>query len=303
VKCLVSGGSKLPPYLDDFYEMVGLNIIVGYGLTETSPVICNRVIETNVVGSVGGPPKGTEISIRDVETQQEVGRAGGRLSFPHTSGDVGVVWARGPQVTSGYYNRPEANEAAFDKDGFFNTGDLGRLDPITGSLFLTGRAKDTIVLLNGENVEPTPIEEALIASPLIDQVMLVGQDEKTLCGLVVVNVRALQSGGFVSPEKAKELERAIPKTPRDPTPDPAMLKEEAKGLNEREEVRRGVLQEVKQIIKDNPGFTAWEQVGQVYLLLEPFTMDNGLMTQTLKVKRDVVAKEYEEEIQSMYAQH
>lgn len=299
VKCLISGGSKLPLHLDDFYELAGLQLIVGYGLTETSPVIANRLIENNVPGSVGVPPKATEISIRDVETGEEVGRAGGRLAAAHSSGDVGVVWARGPQVTAGYYKRPEATAAAFDAEGFFNTGDLGRLDIVTGALFLTGRAKDTIVLLNGENVEPAPLEEALAASPLVDQVMLVGQDEKALGALVVVNLAALLEEGLIDEPKAHALQGAIPATPRDPTPNPALLEAEAEALNQGP-ARAAVLREVKELIKSNEQFAPWEQVGAVWVLLEPFTMENGLMTQTLKVKRDAVAHRYHARIHALY---
>ena len=200
IKCLVSGGSKLPVALDDFFEMAGINMVIGYGLTETSPVISNRMVEYNVAGTCGKPPVKTELLIKDVDSGKELGRAGSggepwtHLTTAHSCGEVGVVWARGPQVTPGYYNNPAANAAAFDQEGFFNTGDLGRIDPITGCLVITGRAKDTVVLMNGENVEPEPLEEVLSQSPLISQAMVVGQDEKTLGGLIVLNVQGCAAG-------------------------------------------------------------------------------------------------------------
>ena len=94
---------------------------------------------------------------------------------------------KGPQVMSGYLDKPKETAKVLDLDGWFNTGDLGMLLP-DGSLVLTGRAKDTIVLSTGENIEPGPLEDALVSSPLIDQLMIVGQDEKQLGALLVPNV-------------------------------------------------------------------------------------------------------------------
>jgi len=298
VKCLISGGSKLPLALDDFYEMAGINIIVGYGLTETSPVICNRVVEHNVAGSCGKPPFKTELLIKDVESGKELGRVGTggepwtHLTRAHSSGDVGVVWARGPQVTRGYYRNPEANAAAFDAEGFFNTGDLGRIDPVTGCLFITGRAKDTIVLMNGENVEPEPLEEALIQSSLISQAMLVGQDAKSLSAVIVLDVHACAAAGLLDREKVAQLAPLIPAGPKDPTPDTDQLEKERLALSSHTALHQAILTEANELLKSNPVFREWERLGSVTLLLEPFTVENGLLTMTLKMKRDSVIKRY-----------
>jgi len=298
VKCLISGGSKLPLALDDFYEMAGINIIVGYGLTETSPVICNRAVEHNVAGSCGKPPFKTELLIKDVESGKELGRVGTggepwtHLTRAHSSGDVGVVWARGPQVTRGYYRNPEANAAAFDAEGFFNTGDLGRIDPVTGCLFITGRAKDTIVLMNGENVEPEPLEEALIQSSLISQAMLVGQDAKSLSAVIVLDVHACAAAGLLDREKVAQLAPLIPAGPKDPTPDTDQLEKERLALSSHTALYQAILTEANELLKSNPVFREWERLGSVTLLLEPFTVENGLLTMTLKMKRDSVIKRY-----------
>ena len=250
IKCLVSGGSKLSVTLDDFFEMAGINIIVGYGLTETSPVISNRMVEYNVAGSCGKPPIKTELLIKDVETGAELGRVGRggqpwtHLTTAHSSGEVGLVWARGPQITKGYYRNAEADAAAFDQEGFFNTGDLGRIDPVTGCLFITGRAKDTIVLMNGENVEPEPLEEALIESPLISQAMVVGQDEKALGGLLVVDVMACAQAGLLDSALASQLSGLIPAGPKDPTPDAAVLETHRLALAGDDALHRAILAEV-----------------------------------------------------------
>ena len=307
IKCLVSGGSKLPVALDDFFEMAGVNIIVGYGLTETSPVISNRMVEANVAGSCGKPPAKTELLIKDSESGAELGRVGGggepwtHLTTAHSSGEIGVVWARGPQITKGYYKNPEANDAAFDSEGFFNTGDLGRVDPVTGCLFITGRAKDTIVLMNGENVEPEPLEEVLVESPLISQAMLVGQDEKTLAALVVLNVEGCAAAGLLDADTAAELAPLLPAGPKDPTPDRAALEAARVRLaKSHPELLRAVLAEANELIATKGVFREWERIGDVALLLEPFTVDNGLLTMTLKMKRDAVVAQYQGLVDALF---
>ncbi|HCF27926.1 MAG TPA: long-chain fatty acid--CoA ligase, partial [Cyanobacteria bacterium UBA11049] len=166
VKYLISGGGSLAMHLDNFFEIVGVEILGGYGLTETSPVTNVRRPNRNLRGSSGLPMPATEIKIVDPETRQ-----------PLPAMQRGLVLVRGPQVMQGYYQNSEATAKAIDANGWFNTGDLGWVTP-ENDLVLTGRAKDTIVLTNGENIEPQPIEDACLRSPYIDQIMLVGQDRR-----------------------------------------------------------------------------------------------------------------------------
>ncbi|MBF2098484.1 MAG: AMP-binding protein, partial [Gloeomargaritaceae cyanobacterium C42_A2020_066] len=140
-----SGGGALSRHLDDFYEMAGVAIVVGYGLTETSPVLTARRVKPNIRYTAGRPIPGTEIRIVDPETRQTL-----------PTGQKGLVLARGPQIMLGYYRNPEATAKVLDPEGWFDTGDLGWLTP-RQDLVLTGRAKDTIVLTSGENIEPQPI--------------------------------------------------------------------------------------------------------------------------------------------------
>ncbi len=157
----ISGGGLLAGHLEDFYETIGINIIVGYGLTESSPVLTMRRPGYNLRNSAGKPVSGTEIRIRE-----------------------GVVYARGPQVMKGYYKDEKATNEVLFSDGWLNTGDLGWLTP-GNDLVLTGRKKDLIVLSSGENIEPQPLEHILLKSPYIYQVMLVGQDRAHLGALIV----------------------------------------------------------------------------------------------------------------------
>ena len=171
-------------------------------------------------------------------------------------GPDGTFLVRGPQVMRGYYKEPELTAAVLDEDGWLDTGDLGRITR-NGDLIFVGRRKETIVLSGGENVEPEPIEQAILQSPLIHQVMIVGQDRKGLGALVVAD-----------PEKAPDRD-AIAAVLRQPT-GPA------------------------------GGFRSFENVNRFEILPEPFSPENGYLTATLKMRRNVIAEAMREKIEKLY---
>jgi long-chain acyl-CoA synthetase len=292
LKVIISGGSALAGSLEQFYETAGFTVCVGYGLTECSPLISYRRSDTNLAtaGCAGKPCLDTELRIVDPESKQVP-----RPSLP--DGQVGVVIARGPQVMRGYYKNPEATASITDSAGWFDTGDLGRINPATGDLILTGRAKDTIVLSNGENVEPTPIEDAILGEcTLIEQVMLTGQDGRRLVAITVLNPNALAEAGFLDRARADELQQANEKV-NDPkcTEDDCerygqILREASATLRGNSELRAALAADASRATAQ---FRKWEQVGDIYFTLEPFAMANGLLTQSYKVKRDAVLKRYE----------
>lgn len=256
----ISGGGALSPAVDGFFEAVGIELLVGYGLTETSPVLTVRRPWWNRRGSAGQPLPGTEIRI--VATEQTDG--------PREVmgwGQTGIVQARGPQVMAGYLKRPEATAQVLDGENWFDTGDLGYLLP-DGSLMITGRAKDVIVLANGENIEPTPLEDALLAHPLVQQVMVVGQDRRTLAALVALDEPAMeeQKGGW----------------PTDPA-------------QRTEKLRR----ELNKLLAQRRGSRREERLSAL-AFVEPFTMENNLLTQTLKQRRDRIAAAHQAEIDALY---
>ena len=253
LRTAISGGGALAMHVDGFFEAVGIELLVGYGLTETSPVLSCRRRWNNRRGSSGQPLPGTAIRIVDPES-------GALLQV----GERGKVLARGPQVMAGYLGKPEASAKVLDGDGWFDTGDLGQL-LADGTLVLTGRAKDTIVLSSGENIEPGPLEECLVACTLVEQVMVVGQDCKALGALVVPRAEALA---------AYAQEQRLP-CPTGTAADPALLKAFTGRLNRRLQAR--------------PGARPDERLAGV-ALVEPFSLENGLLTQTLKQKRDRIAE-------------
>ncbi|NJR22207.1 MAG: long-chain fatty acid--CoA ligase [Richelia sp. CSU_2_1] len=263
-KWAISGGGSLAAHIDNFFEIANIGLLVGYGLTETAPVLTVRRPWHNLKGSAGQPIPGTEIKIVDPETKQQL-----------SPGQRGLVLARGPQIMQGYYLNPQATSKAIDPEGWFDTGDLGSLTP-GNDLILTGRAKDTIVLTNGENIEPQPIEDACLRSPYIDQIMLVGQDQKSVGALIVPN------------------REAVEKWAAEQTPSIHEIDWNSKAIQDlfRKELNREV--------QNRPGYRADDRIGPFRLIQEPFSMENGMLTQTLKIKRPVVTEHYRDMIDGMF---
>ena len=177
----------------------------------------------------------------------------------------GLVLACGPQIMSGYLGKESESKKVLDASGWFNTGDLGML-LADGSLILTGRAKDTIVLSSGENIEPGPLEECLIASPLIEQALLLGQDQKHLAALIVLRIDHVKAG---------QAERAL-------------NSQVVLGLSsENNELRQALRLEMNKVLANRLASRREERLFSI-ALVEPFTIENGLLTQTLKQKREKI---------------
>nr|WP_310424758.1 AMP-binding protein [Chamaesiphon sp. VAR_48_metabat_135_sub] len=267
IQNIISGGGSLAKHIDLFFEIVGVDVLVGYGLTETAPITNVRRPWQNLRLSSGKPLPGTEIKIVDVETRQ-----------PVSIGQKGLVLIRGPQVMQGYYRDPEATAKAIDPDGWFNSGDLGMLTA-NNDLTITGRAKDTIVLSNGENIEPTPIEDACLRSQYISQIVLVGQDQKSLGALIVPNSETLQAWA-----DSQNLSLDL-------TTD----------LSENSKILDLYRNELNREVKNRPGYRADDKIAVIKLISEPFSIENGLLTQTLKIRRPVVMERYHGMINEMFA--
>lgn len=276
LRTAISGGGALAPYVDGFFEAVGIELLVGYGLTETSPVLTCRRQWANRRGSAGQPLAETSLRIVDPESRRTL-----------AIGERGLVLARGPQVMAGYWGKPEATAKVLDGEGWFDTGDLGLLMG-DGTLVLTGRAKDTIVLSSGENIEPGPLEDALAALPMVEQVMVIGQDRRQLGLLLVPKAEALAAWALAQGlpvAKGSEVGAAGPPS-ADPLPaDPALLK----ALN----------REFNRVLAARAGCRPDERLAGV-AVVAPFTIENGLLTQTLKQRRDRIAQRDAAAIEGLY---
>ncbi|KAG9143001.1 hypothetical protein Leryth_006275 [Lithospermum erythrorhizon] len=269
-KGCISGGGSLPTHVDKFYEAIGINLQNGYGLTETSPVVAARQPDCNVLGSIGPPLQQTEIKVVNSETGEDL-----------PAGSKGIVKVRGPEVMKGYYKNSTATSQTIDENGWLNTGDIGWIAPrhyhgryrrSGGVIVLEGRAKDTIVLSTGENVEPSEIEEAAMRSPLIQQIVVIGQDRRRLGALIVPNKEEILAA-------AKKL---------------STLDSDSLELSQGK--MDGLLREELRKWTSECRF----QIGPFLIVEEPFTIDGGLMTPTMKIKRDRVVALYKEQIENLF---
>ena len=259
LKFPINGGGALPKHVDLFFEALGINVLVGYGLTETSPVLTCRRIWCNVRESSGQPLPFTEVKIVDEKNSI--------LKFR----EIGKIFVRGPQVMGGYLYDDSASLKVLSIDGWFDTGDLGYLIP-NGSLIITGRSKDTIVLSSGENIEPIPLEIEILSSKFIDQVQLIGQDKKNLAALIVPNMELINSKFAL-----KNINE----------------------FNDNVEIRTFFKFEINNLLKNRIGARFEEQIIDC-LFVDQFTIENALLTQTLKQKRKKIENLYIKEIEQIY---
>ncbi|MCG8479032.1 MAG: AMP-binding protein, partial [Spirochaetales bacterium] len=261
----ISGGGALPQAVDRFFSAAGILLLEGYGLTETAPVLGVRAQNRPVTGTVGPVFPGTEIRI--------IGEDGAVLP----PGRQGVVHAKGPQVMAGYYKHPDLTSAILSEDGWLDTGDLGMLT-WDNELKITGRAKDTIVLLGGENIEPAPIEERLRESEYIAQAIAVGQDQKFLAALLVPDFDAL--------EQWADGERITASGRED--------------LLEDSRVQSLFTQEIARRINSQSGFKTFEQVFRFRLLPDEFRVGEELSAKQ-EIKRHVIVERYQKEIAELFS--
>lgn len=259
----ISGGGALPPYVDKFFRAIGISIIEGYGLTECAPVLSLRLQKKPVPGTVGP-------LLKDVE--YKVVAEDGQLLGP---GEKGVLWVKSPQIMLGYYKKPEETAKVL-QNGWLNTGDLVRMT-VHGEIKIVGRDKDTIVLLGGENIEPEPIETRLLQSEFIDQIMVVGQDQRCLGALIVPNFELLER--FASERKISYMER--------------------EELLNHAQILEYVHETIQYLINPRTGFKAFERIYKFKLLPKAFQVGVEL-TQTLKLKRNVIADRYAKEIAGLF---
>ena len=246
----VSGGAALSKQVAQIFIGLGVPILQGYGLTETSPVISVNVPDDNEPGSVGIPLNGVVARI----------------------GDNDELLVKTPGMMLGYWNNHAATAEIIDSDGWLHTGDQARIDK--GHIYITGRIKDILVLSNGEKVPPMDMELAISLVPAIEQVMVIGEGESFLAAIAILDV-----------EEWRQLATRF-----------ELDAEAADSLNN-EKLQSFLLKEIKGRLKDFPGYA---KIRRLILSLEPWTVDNGMLTPTLKVKRAHVLDAFAEEIKTLY---
>ena len=251
LRATVSGGAALPARVARTFIGLGLPLLQGYGLTETSPVIAVNPIEDNIPDSVGITLPGVQVRI----------------------GTEDELLVKGPNVMLGYWNNAADTARVLTPDGWLHTGDQARIT--AGHVYITGRIKDILVLSNGEKVPPADMEQAISMDPLFEHALVLGEGRSYLTALLVLS-EELWAG------LAREM--ALDPGAAESLKDPHLHKE--------------ILKRVRLAHLDFPGYA---KIRRVTLTLEPWTVDNGLLTPTLKVKRNRVLERYREEIERMYA--
>ncbi len=266
----VSGGGALQKETDLFYRAIDLTLLEGYGLSETAPVVSVRDFRHPRSGCVGAIMPSVEIKI----VKEENGVIAG--SEPLGFGQKGLILARGGQIMKGYYNRPDLTQKIIDADGWLNTGDIGLLT-YDNEIKITGRAKDTIVLLDGENIEPAVIEAELLVEKYIESAMVVGQDRKYLGCLIVpakdnvLEYAAEQNIDFADYESLLKDKRIV-----------SLFQ---KIINERVSIKNG--------------FRNCETIYKFVLLAESFKPGEELSAKQ-EMMRYKIAEKYSEQIKQMY---
>jgi long-chain acyl-CoA synthetase len=252
VKLIVSGGAALPPEIATFFAIVGLPIQEGYGLTETSPVIAANQPRSVRIGTVGQPLPGVEVSI-DAD---------------------GEILTRGRSVMKGYYGKPAATAEAIDANGWFHTGDIGKLDA-DGYLSITDRKKDLIVTSGGKKIAPLPIENMIKTDPMVSEIVIVGNRRHFASALVVPRFEPLEAwaraSGIQCPDRASLL------------------------------TRPEVVAHYERLVDElTPHLAQFEKIKKVALLGCDFSIEAGELTPTMKVKRTIVEERYRDVIDRMY---
>ncbi|MFM2397426.1 MAG: hypothetical protein RLZZ144_676, partial [Pseudomonadota bacterium] len=254
LRSAMSGGAALAPDISHVFVGLGLPVVQGYGLTETSPVISGNKPENNFPDSVGQVITGVEVRL----------------------GAQDALLVKGPNVMMGYWNNPEATRAILSADGWLNTGDTARISA-SGHITITGRLKEIIVMSNGEKLPPTDMEIAILRDHLFDQVMLHGEGKPYLVALVVINRDAWP--GF-----AKEI---------------GVMPDLVESFTDAR-VEQAVLARIANQMREFPGYA---RVHRALVLEEPWSIENGMMTPTLKLKRTYTLNYFQKQVDQLYEGH
>ena len=273
LKFMLSGGAALPKNVGEFFGDLGIKILEGFGLTETSPVMSVTEYHRQVYGTVGRIIPGIEVGIQDVETKEIINIQTHDTFKENFECAEGEVIVRGHCVMKGYFNKPAETAEVIDAGKWFHTGDIGRF--YKGNLQITDRLKNMIVNAYGKNVYPTPVENIYLKSPKIDQLFLIGDKREYITAIIIPNQETLQETFNL---------------------DESFFKQETDFI-ENQEIKEWFEKDIKKISNELAKF---ERIKNFKIKRNPFSIDEGEITPTMKVKRRVVEKKYIEAINSMY---
>ncbi|MBQ7158018.1 MAG: long-chain fatty acid--CoA ligase [Treponema sp.] len=269
-RAAISGGGALQPETEAFYHAIGFKLLEGYGMTETAPVISVKNSKKPRSNNVGWVFPTFDVKIVAEKDGQVASDA------PLKPGKRGLILVKGRQVMKGYYKRDDLTEAVIDKDGWLNTGDLGMIS-YDEELKIVGRAKDTIVLLGGENIEPQVIEKAVNASPYIERTVVVGQDKKYVAALIV-------------PDQQNVLTYAEENN---------IVYDNYEELLETNEIQNLFRTEIDSLDNAKTGFRTCERIFKFVLLTKPFEIGVEINAKQ-ELMRHKIVKLYKKEYNSLF---
>lgn len=273
LKFIISGGAALPQNIGEFFGNLGIKILEGYGLTETSPVMAVTEFTRQVYGTVGRVIPEVTIGIQDADTKRIITQQTHETFDSNFESEEGEIILRGNNVMQGYWNKPEDTANAIDKDGWFHTGDVGKF--YKGNLKITDRIKNMLVNSFGKNVYPTPIENTYLQSNRIDQIFLIGDKREYITAIIVPSKENMMETFGLSEAYFQESNLFI----------------------QDENIVNWVNDDIR---KYSAELAKFERIKGFILKRNPFTIDDGEMTPTLKIKRRVVEKKFAAEIDEMY---
>jgi long-chain acyl-CoA synthetase len=275
LKIMLSGGGALPKNIGEFFGDLGIKILEGFGLTETSPVMSVTETDRIIYGTVGRIIPGIEVAIQNVDTKHIYTiQTHDTIKHDYQS-EEGEIIVRGHCVMKGYWNKPEETASVIDPDGWFHTGDIGRF--FKGNLQITDRLKNMLVNAYGKNIYPTPVENTYLKSTKIEQVFLVGDKREYITDIIVPAKDTLQETFNLNDEFFEKQELFI---------------------NDKE-IIDWIGQDIKKLSHELAKF---ERIKNFKVKRNPFSMDDGEITPTMKAKRKVIEKKYAAAIDEMYLQ-
>lgn len=274
LKFMISGGAALPKNVGEFFGDLGIKILEGFGLTETSPVMSVTEYNRQVYGTVGRVIPGIEIGIQDIDSREILNIQTHESFDENFSCPEGEVIVRGHCVMQGYFNKPAETAEAIDKDNWFHTGDIGRF--YKGNLQITDRLKNMIVNAYGKNVYPTPVENIYLKSLKIDQLFLIGDKREFLTAIIIPNRETMQEQ-FNLPETFFSSPETFITEP---------------------DIITWIGQDLR---KFSAELAKFERIKAFKVKRNPFSIEDGEVTPTLKIKRKIVEKKYAGSINEMYA--
>ncbi|TZF84965.1 long-chain fatty acid--CoA ligase [Pedobacter sp. BS3] len=275
LKFMISGGAALPKNVGEFFGNLGIKILEGFGLTETSPVMSVTEFHRQVYGTVGRVIPGIEVGIQDVDTKNFITVQTHNSFKPDFECAEGEIVVRGHCVMKGYWNKPEETEQVIDADGWFHTGDIGRF--FKGNLQITDRIKNMLVNAFGKNIYPTPVENTYLKSQRIEQLFLIGDKREYVTAIIIPSKEALQEKFGVTEDFFQQPDLFI----------------------EDKEIVSWIAEDIKRLSTELAKF---ERIKHFKIKRTLFTIEAGEITPTLKAKRKVIEKKYAEQIDEMYAQ-